>query len=154
MKAQLALIRFAWKSHSVSIYELDWYNKKRVSRPGTHPTRREILSKYRHSIWPKTDHILHLWPQHILLTPSKPSFTMGVGIRATSHMSHEPWPPCNCESPKERVCPKAVPTHLPNHAVWSRALKCSVKPYVTGPSTKLYFNAFLFMRVLINDTIE
>ena len=31
---------------------------------------------------------------------------------------------------------------------------CSVKPYVTGPSTKCYFNAFLFMWVLTHDKIE
>jgi hypothetical protein len=32
----------------------------------------------------------------------------------------------------QRKCPKVVPTHLQNHVVWSRALKCSVKSYVTG----------------------
>ena len=29
-----------------------------------------------------------------------------------------------------------------------------VKPYVTGPSTKCYFNEFLFMRILTHDKIE
>jgi hypothetical protein len=51
-------------------------------------------------------------------------------------------------------CPKAVPTHLQHHVVWSRILKCSVKSYVTGPSTNCYFNGFLFMWVLIHDEIE
>jgi hypothetical protein len=53
-------------------------------------------------------------------------------------------------------CPKAtVPTHLQNHVVvWSWTLECSVKPSVTGPSTKCYFNEFLFMRVLTHDSIE
>ena len=50
-------------------------------------------------------------------------------------------------------CPKAVPTHLQNHVVWSRILKCGLKPYVTKPSTK-YFNAFLFMWVLTHDRIK
>ena len=66
--------------------------------------------------------------------------------------TQEPWP-WNCESPKESV-QRPLPTHLPNHVVWSRALKCSVKAYVTGPSTKYYFNEFLFMRVLTHDNIE
>jgi len=63
-----------------------------------------------------------------------------VELRATSHTSQEscPW---NCESPKEK-CPRAVPTHLHNHVVWSRTLKCSMKSYVTRPSTKCRFNEF------------
>jgi hypothetical protein len=57
-----------------------------------------------------------------------------------------------CESPKESECPKAtVPTHLWNHVVWSRTLKCSVKSYVTGSSTKCYLNEFLFMWILKHD---
>jgi hypothetical protein len=32
--------------------------------------------------------------------------------------------------------------------------KCSVKSYVTGPSTKCYFKEFLFMRVLMHDKLE
>jgi len=48
----------------------------------------------------------------------------------------------------KRTCPKAVPTHLQNHLVWSQTLKCSVKSYGTGPSTNCYFNKFLFKRVL------
>ena len=51
-----------------------------------------------------------------------------------------------------RKCPKAVPRHLQNHVLWSRTLKCSVKSYVTGPSTKCYnFNELLFMRILTHD---
>ena len=45
----------------------------------------------------------------------------------------------------KRKCPKAFPIEFQNHVVWSRTLKCSVKPYVTGPSTKCYFNECLFM---------
>ena len=51
----------------------------------------------------------------------------------------------------KRKCPKAVPRHLQHHVVWSRTLECSVKSYVTGPSTKCYFYEFLFMRVLTHD---
>jgi hypothetical protein len=50
-------------------------------------------------------------------------------------MSQETWP-WNCESTKK--CPKAVPTHFGSHVVLSRALKCSVKPYVLGPQLTLY----------------
>ena len=45
----------------------------------------------------------------------------------------------------QKKCSKAVPTNFQNHAVSLRALKCSVKSYVTCPSTKCYFNKFLFM---------
>jgi hypothetical protein len=65
-------------------------------------------------------------------------------LRATSHTSQEPWP-WNCESPKESVQRPSQVT-LQNHVVWSRILTCSVKPYVTGPTTKCYFNELLFMR--------
>jgi hypothetical protein len=41
-----------------------------------------------------------------------------------------------------------------NHVVWLQALKCSVKLYVTGPSTKHYFKEFLFVRVLTHDKIK
>ena len=47
----------------------------------------------------------------------------------------------------------AVPRHLQNHALWSRILKYSVKPYVTGPLTKCYFSESLFMWVLTHDKI-
>ena len=33
-------------------------------------------------------------------------------------------------------------------------LKCHVKSYVTGPSTKCYFNECVFMQVLTHDKIE
>jgi hypothetical protein len=39
-------------------------------------------------------------------------------------------------------CPKAPPN------------SCSVKSYITGPSTKCYFNEFLLMRLLTDDEIE
>ena len=48
---------------------------------------------------------------------------------------------------------KVVLRHLQNHVMWSRILKYSVKAYVTGPSTKCYFNTFLFMPVLMHDKI-
>ena len=44
--------------------------------------------------------------------------------------------------------------HLQNHVMWSRILKYSVKAYVTGPSTKCYFNTFLFMPIFMHDKIE
>jgi hypothetical protein len=54
----------------------------------------------------------------------------------------------------KRKCPKAILTHLQNHVRWSRTLKCSVKPNVTRPSTKCYFNNFLFIRILTPNTLE
>jgi hypothetical protein len=47
-----------------------------------------------------------------------------------------------------------APTHLHNHVVWSRAMKGSVKSYVTGSSTECYFNEFLFIQVLTHDLIK
>ena len=71
-----------------------------------------------------------------------------------AHFTHEPsavtmklWEP-------KGKCPKAFPTHLQNHILWSRILNCSVMSYVIGPSTKCYFNEFLFMPVLTHDKIE
>jgi len=46
---------------------------------------------------------------------------------------------------------EAVPTHLHNHVVWPWTLKCGVESYVTGSSTKCYFNRFLFIRVFTYD---
>ena len=72
----------------------------------------------------------------------------------TAHFTHKPravtmklWEP-------KIKNPKAVPRHPQNHVVWSRIVKCSVKSYVTGPSTKCYFNKVLFMWVLTHDKIE
>ena len=56
----------------------------------------------------------------------------------------------NCESPKERVS-KGRPKTL---VVGSSTLKCSVKPYVAGLSTKCCFNEFCFMQVLTHDKKE
>ena len=50
--------------------------------------------------------------------------------------------------------PKAVPITLQKHVAWSRILKCSVKSCVAGPSTKCYYNEFLFMRVFTHDKTE
>ena len=51
-------------------------------------------------------------------------------------------------------CLKAVPRHLRNRVVWSRILECSVKSYLTRPSTKCYSDEFLCMRVLTHDKVE
>jgi hypothetical protein len=40
----------------------------------------------------------------------------------------------------QKKCLMAVPRHFQNHLVWSRVFECSVKPYVTRPSTNCYFN--------------
>ena len=56
----------------------------------------------------------------------------------------------------KKVYKERPPSHnnLQNHIVWSRALKCSVKSYVTGPSTKCYFNEYLFTHDLTHDKIR
>ena len=53
-----------------------------------------------------------------------------------------------------KKCPNAVPTHLHRHVVGSQILKCSVKLYVAMPSTKCYFNEYLFMWALTHNTTE
>ena len=50
----------------------------------------------------------------------------------------------------QRKCPKAVPTHLQHHVVWSQTFKSSVKPYATKAPTNaisinLYSCGFLYM---------
>ena len=114
-----------------------------------------VGSKFR---WPRADS-LPPGQQPQITGPSTGSENFGpvstrlnIVVRATSHTSQEPWP-WNCESLKEK-CPKAVPTHLHNHVVWSRTLQSSVKSYVTGPSIKCYFHEFLFMWVLTHGRIE
>ena len=54
----------------------------------------------------------------------------------------------------KRKRPKAVTRHLQNCVVWLRFLECIVKSYVTGPSTKCYFNENLFMWVLTHDKVK
>ena len=78
----------------------------------------------------------------------------GPGGVTEGHFAHKPrvvtmklWEP-------KRKCPKAVLTHLQNHVVWSRTVKCSVKSYVTGPSTKYYFKIFIFIWVFKHDNIK
>ena len=75
-------------------------------------------------------------------------------LRYKGHYTHEPravttklWDP-------KRKCPKAVPKHLQTHVMWSWILKCSVRPYVTGPSIKCYFNEIWFMWIVTHDKIE
>jgi hypothetical protein len=51
----------------------------------------------------------------------------------------------------QRKVSRGRPNTPQNHVVWSRTLECSVKSYVTQPSTKCYFNVSLFMRGLIHD---
>ena len=68
-------------------------------------------------------------------------------LQIKGHFTHEPR--ANHEIVRaKRKCPKVVPTHLHNHVRWSWTLKCGVKSYGTGPSTKCYFNQSLFTRVL------
>jgi hypothetical protein len=78
---------------------------------------------------------LHLW-----LAVSWMQLLFGHFKISKGHFAHEPRAVTRfvCGSSKESV---------QNHVVVrSRTLKCSVKSYVTGPSTKCYFNEFSFMR--------
>ena len=107
------------------------------------------------------------FPIHLDFSQNQPAaITLNIGSPRTlpsieweelatkGHFSNEPravtmklWEP-------KRKCPKAIPTHLQNHVVRSRILKCSVKSHVIEPSINGYFNEFLFMRVLTHDNIE
>ena len=49
---------------------------------------------------------------------------------------------------------KGRPKTPQTHVLWSRTLKCSVKLYVTGPSTKCYSDEFLFMWVLAHTVVS
>jgi hypothetical protein len=49
---------------------------------------------------------------------------------------------------------KGRPNTPPKSCSVARTLKCSVKSYVTKPSTKCYFNEFWFIQVLTHDKIE
>ena len=105
---------------------------------------RSNLTFLSHSIYcTRCVHLSFSWPDTL--------HSVGT-LRA--HFTHEPramtrklWEP-------KRKCLKAVPRHLQNHVVWSRTLKCSVKSYVTMPSSKCYFCEFLYVRVLTHDEIE
>jgi hypothetical protein len=88
-------------------------------------------------------------------------FTVETGGRAAymethpkGHFTHEPRVVTIKLREPEKKCPKATPTHLQNHVLWSRSLKSSVKPYVTMPSIKCYFNGFLFMLVFMHDKLK
>ena len=66
------------------------------------------------------------------------------GGNAYGHFTLEPramtmqlWEP-------KRSVQKTIPRHFQHHVVWSRALKCSGKSYVTKPSTKCSYNEILF----------
>ena len=67
-----------------------------------------------------------------------PRYTKGHFTHGPRAVTMKLWEP-------KRKCPNGVSTHLQNHVVWSRTLKCSVKSYVTGTSTKCYFNEWLFI---------
>jgi hypothetical protein len=72
-------------------------------------------------------------------------FTRCREIRVASHMSQELWP-WNCESP-EREYP------LPKAPLKSCSVAMDPQSIVTGPSTKCYFNEFLFKWVLTHDKL-
>ena len=83
----------------------------------------------------------------ILLTHLRARWNMG-------HFTFEPRAVTMKFREPKRNCAKVVPRHLQNHRVWSWTFKYSVKSYVTGPSTKCYFNECLFMWVRTLDLIE
>ena len=63
------------------------------------------------------------------------------------HFTHEPRAVTMKLRKPKRKCPKAAQHNLQNHVVRSWILKCNVKSWVTRPSTKCYFNDFLFNRM-------
>ena len=61
------------------------------------------------------------------------------------HFTHEPRAATLKIVRAQKKASKGRPKAPSNHVVWSWIPKCSVKSYVIGPSTKCYFNEFLFM---------
>ena len=135
IKEQLAHLEGRWSPSRVSHSHI---------RRATQPTIQKEFKTWK-TTWPHSSqhHSLNYLESHI-------------DIRATSTQAksrdHEIVRAQNTS--KTWKCSKAIPTHLQNHEVWSRILKCNVKSYVTRPSTKCYFNEFLFIQVLTYDKIE
>ena len=91
-----------------------------------------------------------LWPGQPLGFVEWPQYG-AYGEHNKGHFTHEPRAMTMKLWESKRKCPKAVPTHLPNHVVWLQTLKCSMNLYVIGSLTKCYFNEFSFMQVLTDD---
>ena len=88
--------------------------------------------------WKKTSHQHQLYlPVPLLMHAPPISNTKGHFTHEPRAMTMESWEP-------KRKCAKAVPTHLQAHVARSQTLKCSVKPYVTGPSPNAISIEFLF----------
>ena len=71
-----------------------------------------------------------------------------LGFHTKGHFTHEPRVVTMNFVRAQKKVSKGRPNTPPSCVVWSRIPKCSVKSYVTRPSTKCYFNKFLFMRIL------
>jgi hypothetical protein len=86
-------------------------------------------------------HLIHTSPMSRVTVEIVRARKESVQRPSQTHLTHEPNEPCDRgdrESPKGK-CPRAVPTHLQSHVVWSWAFKCSVKSRVTRPPTKMLF---------------
>ena len=58
------------------------------------------------------------------------------------HFTHEQRVRDHVTVRAQKKVSKGCPNTYSKYVAWSRTLKCSVKPYVTRPSTKYYFNEF------------
>jgi hypothetical protein len=110
--------------------------------------------------------ILHVkcfsWPRWIKCLVFGQVFTVVSTWTCLNRAINARTPPTTCKlgplrtwakSRDHRGSPKKVskghPNTPPKSRMWSRILKCNVKSYGTGPSTKCYFNEFPVMRVLL-----
>ena len=87
---------------------------------------------------------LHVSQCRVPQVPSKEYGYPWTILRATSHISQEPWP-CNCESLKESVQRPSQHTSNIMYEVWSPTFKCIEISYVTEPPTKCYFDDFFIL---------
>ena len=161
-------MKWRWRQHRRLKLEAHKNNPQNILAPGEWQLFQLSLENQAgvQFLWPQHIGKLNLWWTHGTMCQCIDAFVsanLRVGTNATlasrftlseGHFTHEPRAVTMQLWESTRKWPEAVPTHLRNHVVWSRALKCSVKPYVTRPSTKCYFNEFLFIWVLTYDKIE
>ena len=120
-----------WSSPNHATIKYTFPMKKSDDLTNVHPSLRNQSSNSWFSIWDPIN------KEHKGVFCTTSVLDLDYNVRATSHTTPRAvtmkfWRP-------KRKCPKAVPSYLQIYVVWSQTLNCSVKSYVTGPSTKCYF---------------
>ena len=97
-------------------------------------------------VWSELGRSLPFRPMRALRLQWSWAFSLVWEVALSPHFTHKPRAVTMKSWEPKRKCPKAVPRHFQNCVVWSWARDCSVKSYVTRPSsTNCHFNEFLFM---------